>query len=102
METATGVGPFVGPSDPTAVSGSRLDRTKELDARRAADWPDTSRLLPWALGVFTLIAVLSILANSETMVRLGEFDLAIKHLALLASYVVFFALAASIIRPSEV
>lgn len=162
METATGVGPFVGPSDPTTVGG-RANRSRELDARQAADWPETTRLLPWALfgfmamlwvipfdsivlpvggpvdatldrpflvlllglwmlganairekrpmrtspvhwafGIFALIAVLSILANSETMVRLGEFDLAIKHLALLASYVVFFALAASIIRPSEV
>jgi O-antigen ligase len=51
---------------------------------------------------FALIAVLSVLANSETLVRLGEFEDAIKHLALLASYVVFFALAASIIRPAEV
>jgi hypothetical protein len=56
----------------------------------------------WAFGIFTLIAILSVLANSETLVRLGELELAIKHLALLASYGAFFALAASIIRPSEV
>ena len=46
-----------------------------------------------------LIAVLSVLANSETLVRVGELELAIKQLALLASYGVFFALAASIIGP---
>ena len=162
METATGVGPFVGHGDPAAAS-ARSDRSLGLDARQAADWPDTTRLLPWALfgfmamlwvipfdsiilpfggpvdvtldrpflvlllglwllganairenrpmrtspvhwafGAFALIAVLSVLANSETLVRLGEFEDAIKHLALLASYVVFFALAASVIRPTEV
>jgi O-antigen ligase len=56
----------------------------------------------WAFGVFTLVAVLSVLANSETLVRLGELELSVKHLALLASYGAFFALAASIIRPTEV
>lgn len=162
MEAATGVGPFVGQADPTAI-GEPVDRSRELEARQAADWPDTTRLLPWALfgfmamlwvipfdsiilpfggpvdvtldrpflvlllglwllganafrenramrtspvhwafGGFALIAVLSVLANSETLVRLGEFELAIKHLALLASYVIFFALAASVIRPTEV
>jgi hypothetical protein len=161
VEAATGVGPFVGDSDPTAAVAA--NRSRSLDARQAADWPDTTRLLPWALfgfmamlwvipfdsivlpfggpvdvtldrpflvlllglwllganairekrpmrtspvhwafGAFALIAVLSVLANSETLVRLGEFEDAIKHLALLASYVVFFALAASIIRPTEV
>jgi uncharacterized membrane protein len=162
VEAATGVGPFVGQSDPTSIQGP-ANHSRSLDARQAADWPDTTRLLPWALfgfmamlwvipfdsillpfggpiditldrpflvlllglwllganairenrpmrtspvhwafGVFALIAVLSVLANSETLVRLGEFEAAIKHLALLASYVVFFALAASIIRPAEV
>jgi hypothetical protein len=56
----------------------------------------------WAFGIFTLIAVVSVLANSETLVRLGELELAVKHLALLASYVAFFAVAASVIRPAEV
>ncbi|HEU4945113.1 MAG TPA: hypothetical protein VFT10_08125, partial [Solirubrobacterales bacterium] len=54
----------------------------------------------WAFGIFTLIAVLSVLANAETLVRLGELELAVKHLALLASYAALFAVAASIIRPS--
>jgi hypothetical protein len=56
----------------------------------------------WAFGIFTLIAVVSVLANAETLVRLGELELAVKHLALLASYVAFFAVAASVIRPAEV
>ncbi len=38
----------------------------------------------------------------EALVRVGGLDLAIKQIALLASYGVFFALAAAIIRPSEV
>ena len=56
----------------------------------------------WAFGIFTLIAVASVLVNAETLVRIGELELSIKQLALLASYGVFFALAASIIRPTEV
>lgn len=56
----------------------------------------------WAFGAFTAIAVLSVLANAETLVRLGELELSVKHLALLASYAALFAVAASIIRPSEV
>jgi O-antigen ligase len=56
----------------------------------------------WAFGAFTAVAVLSILANGETLVRLGELELSVKHLALLASYFAFFAMAASIIRPGEV
>ena len=56
----------------------------------------------WAFGIFTLVAVVSVLFNSETLVRLGELELSVKHLALLVSYVAFFALAASIIRPAEV
>lgn len=56
----------------------------------------------WAFAIFTAIAAISILLHGETLVRLGELDLAIKQLALLASYGVFFALAAAIIRASEV
>jgi hypothetical protein len=161
MEAATGVGPFVGPADPEA--GSAAARAERAAASQAADWPHTTRLLPWmlfgflamlwvipfdsinlpfggpvdmtldrpvlvllaavwlfganalregrpaltspthwAFGVFTVVAIVSVLANSETLVRLGELELSIKHLALLASYGAFFALAASIIRPTEI
>lgn len=161
MEAATGVGPFVGQTDPEARSAAAL--SPRVRASQVADWPHTTRLLPWmlfgflamlwlipfdsinlpfggpvdmtldrpllvllagawlfganairegrpartspthwAFAIFTLIAILSVLANSETLVRLGELELSIKHLALLASYAAFFALAASIIRPTEV
>jgi hypothetical protein len=43
-----------------------------------------------------------VLTHSESLVRVGGLDLAIKQLALLISYGIFFALAAAIVRPSEV
>lgn len=64
--------------------------------------PARSSPTHWAFGIFTLIAIVSVLANSETLVRLSQFELAVKHLALLASYAAFFAMAASVIRPAEV
>lgn len=161
MEATTGVGPFVGqPSAAERVSTAR--RSLPGAASRIADWPDTSRLLPWALfgfvamlwvipfdsiilpiptpvdatfdrvflvalaaiwlvsdsskprdrsvrrspihwafAIFILVALLSVLLRDETLVRVGGLDLSIKQLARLASYGIFFALAASIIRPSE-
>lgn len=56
----------------------------------------------WAFGAFVVIAVLSVLAHAETLVRIDELDAALKKIALLASYGFFFVLAASIMRPSEV
>lgn len=55
----------------------------------------------WAFAVFILIALVSVLLRDETLVRVGGLDLSVKQLARLASYGLFFALAASIIRPSE-
>jgi len=55
----------------------------------------------WAFAAFVLIALLSVVVHAEALVRVGGLDLAIKQLALLTSYGVFFALAASILRPSE-
>lgn len=156
MEAATGVRPYVGRP---ATAPSHVARAA---AARAADWPRTTRLLPWllfgflamiwvipfdsvllpaglpvnltldraflivltvawviaddtepvrerrlsrihwAFGIFATIAIVSVLANSEALVRVGDIELAIKQLALLCSYVIFFGLAASIIRASEV
>ncbi|HVD41402.1 MAG TPA: O-antigen ligase family protein [Solirubrobacterales bacterium] len=65
-------------------------------------WPLRLSAIHWAFAAFTAIAAFSIVAQGETLVRLGEMDLATKQLALLVSYGVFFVLAASIIRASEV
>jgi hypothetical protein len=156
MEAATGVRPYVG--RPAAASS----HLAQAAASRAADWPRTTRLLPWllfgflamiwvipfdsvllpaglpvnltldraflllltvvwlcsadavparerrisrihwAFGIFAAIAIISVLANSDALVRVGDIELAIKQLALLCSYVIFFGLAASILRASEV
>lgn len=56
----------------------------------------------WAFAIFTAVAALSILARGESLIRLGEMELAIKQLALLATYGIFFALCTSIIRAGEV
>jgi hypothetical protein len=158
MEATTGVGPFAG--QPAARSSRTL--TKRAAASRAADWPHTTRFLPWALfgfvamlwlipfdsiklplggpvdvtldrpllvllaaawlfsagavrradtrlspihwafAIFTAVAVISVLVHSEALVRVGGLDLAIKQIALLASYGAFFALAAAILRPAEI
>ncbi len=156
MEAATGARPYVG--RPAAAAPSYVAKAA---AARAADWPRTTRLLPWllfgflamiwvipfdsillpaglpvnltldrafllvltvawvlgdtepavehrvsrihwAFGIFAAIAIISVLANSDALVRVGDIELAIKQLALLCSYVIFFALAASIMRAAEV
>ncbi len=56
----------------------------------------------WAFGAFLVIAVLSILINAETLVRIDMLDSSVKKIALLASYFFFFVLATSILRPTEV
>ncbi|HEX5713925.1 MAG TPA: O-antigen ligase family protein [Solirubrobacterales bacterium] len=56
----------------------------------------------WAFAIFIAIAIFSVLAHAEALVRVEGLDLAIKQLALLISYGLFFALAASIVRASEV
>jgi uncharacterized membrane protein len=160
MEATTGARPFLG--QPAADAAATAARARSAAASRLGDWPQTSRLLPWALfgfvamlwvvpfdsvilpigtpvdatldrvflvalagiwlfsdsakprdrsvrhspihwafAIFILVALLSVLLRDETLVRIGGLDLAIKQLALLTSYGVFFALAASIIRPTE-
>ena len=161
MEATSGVGPLVGQPGREARSAARL--TAAAAARRAADWPHTSRFLPWALfgfvamlwlvpfdsvklplggpvdatfdrpflvilagvwllaadaggragrtrmssvhwafAIFIAVAIFSVLIHAETLVRVDGLELAIKQLALLVSYGLFFALAAAILRPSEV
>jgi O-antigen ligase len=54
-----------------------------------------------AVLAFFAIALASVLLNLETLVNLGEVGLATKKLALLVSYIVFFFVVATVIRPSE-
>jgi hypothetical protein len=161
MEATTGVGPLIG--QPGAVAAAERSASLSVPASRTADWPHTTRFLPWALfgfvamlwlvpfdsiklplggpvdatldrpllvllagiwlltagaagkrgsvlrspihwafAIFIGIAVLSVLVHGEALVRVGGLDLAIKQLALLISYGLFFALAAAIVRPTEV
>src|SRR4051794_18681384 len=65
-------------------------------------WPLRLSTIHWAFAAFVAIAAISIVEQGETLVRIGEMDLATKQLALLISYLVFFGLAASILRASEV
>jgi len=65
-------------------------------------WPLRLSPIHWAFAAFVAIAALSIVLQGEALVRIGEMDLATKQLALVVSYVVFFGLAASILRASEV
>lgn len=65
-------------------------------------WPLRLSAIHWAFAAFVAVAAISIVLQGETLVRIGEMDLATKQLALLVSYIVFFGLAASIIRATEV
>lgn len=55
-----------------------------------------------AVGGFFCVAILSLLANNAVLMNLGELQVSVKQVALLASYGLFFCLVASIIRPAEV
>lgn len=54
-----------------------------------------------AVLAFAGVAVASILLNIERMELLGESDVALKKMALLVSYIAFFFVVASSLRPSE-
>jgi O-antigen ligase/polysaccharide polymerase Wzy-like membrane protein len=56
----------------------------------------------YAFAIFALIAVLSVLLNFPTLVRLHEADVPVKKLALLFSYGLLFTIAASSLRATEV
>jgi O-antigen ligase len=98
--------PFGGPVDMTLdrpllvlLAGFWLLLGESHAGKRA---PTRKSAIHWAFAAFTGVAILSVLTHSEALVRVGGLDLAIKQLALLVSYGVFFALAAAIIRPAEV
>jgi hypothetical protein len=56
----------------------------------------------YAFATFVLIAVLSLVQGADVTVRLGEFELGVRKLALLLSYVALFLVVASCVRPGEV
>ncbi len=56
----------------------------------------------YAFVGFVLIAILSLVHNAETTVRLGELELGVRKLALLISYLTLFVVVASGVRPGEV
>jgi hypothetical protein len=55
-----------------------------------------------AIAIFFVIAVASVLLNASTLANLTELGLGVKKLVLLISYLFFFVVAASVIRPEEV
>ncbi len=55
----------------------------------------------YAFVGFVLIAILSLVYNAETTVRLGEMELGVRKLALLISYLTLFVVVASGIRPER-
>jgi O-antigen ligase len=146
--------------------GPRPPRTRSRpEPRRADDWPNTTRVLPWMLAgflamillvpfdaislpipipmdgkfdrpllillalvwfatlvvvrgparprvtltrvhvaglVFFAVCCLGAVVNSTALLNLSEFELVVKKLALLGSYLLFFFIVASVVRPSEV
>jgi hypothetical protein len=62
------------------------------------------RLSPihYAFSGFILIAIISLVHGADATVRLGDFELGVRKLALLISYFVLFVVVASSIRPGEV
>jgi O-antigen ligase len=69
-----------------------------LDGAQRVHWTP----IHYAFVGFVLIAILSLVYNAETTVRLGEMELGVRKLALLISYLTLFVVVASGIRPSEV
>jgi hypothetical protein len=55
-----------------------------------------------AVGGFFCIAILSLVVNNSVLINLGELQVSVKQVALLASYGLFFCLVSSIVRPAEV
>lgn len=54
-----------------------------------------------ALFLFVAIALLSLVLNAKTLLVLGEFDLGVRKLAILLSFLLFFYVVSTSIRPSE-
>ena len=55
-----------------------------------------------AVGGLFCVAILSLVVNNSVLINLGELQVSVKQVALLASYGLFFCLVSSIVRPAEV
>lgn len=62
------------------------------------------RLSPihYAFASFIVVAIISLVLNADATLRLGEFELGVRKLALLVSYFMLFVVVASSVRPGEV
>lgn len=56
----------------------------------------------FAVFAFLAACLLSVALNGKALSNLGEVELTVKKLALLISYIVFFCITASVLRPREV
>jgi hypothetical protein len=56
----------------------------------------------FAVLAFLAACLLSVVANGHALANLNEVELTVKKLALLISYIVFFCITASVLRPREV
>ncbi len=56
----------------------------------------------WALLAFFAVALLSLAFNGSALANMDEVSLVVKKLALLVSYILFFFIVASVLRPREV
>jgi hypothetical protein len=56
----------------------------------------------YAFATFILVAVVSLVQGADVTVRLGEFELGVRKLALLLSYAALFVIVTSSVRPGEV
>lgn len=104
--------PFDSVSLPVSLPlGAKLDRPLlmllvALWLLSLTDVKGVSRLrmsaVHWAfLGLF-VVAVSSLVLDGSTIVMLNELDLAVRKLALLASYALLFLIVASCIKPTEI
>jgi O-antigen ligase len=56
----------------------------------------------WMLLAFLAVALLSVALNGSALANMDEVSLVVKKLALLVSYILFFFIVASVLRPREV
>jgi hypothetical protein len=95
--------PLNGSLDRLALLGLALLWLCAFLARRRAARPRlTLTPVHFAAGAFLAVCCLGAALDGHALASMGEVTLVVKKLALLASYVVFFAIVASTLRPGEV